>query len=356
MADPFFSEIKYLGGRNLDFIEVAVDPGADVSDLVVTIYLSDGTIRSSNPLQGLVPTQSGGRDIYVIDTTSTDTFTGLALNNGLSLSDSSGVYAFFSFDNRPDPVTAVDGPAAGLTSTQIGQAGSGASLETNDQGASYQVQTDPNPGTIPCLTLGTRVRTPQGPVAVEELKPGQLVCTYDGGAVPLVSVLRRSLSAAELAVNPRLCPVKIDAGALGRDRPTRDLWVSRQHRMLVASPIVNRMFAVPEVLIAAIRLVSLPGISVDRSAREVTYFHLLFDRHEVIFAEDSPTESLFLGPEALKSLSPEDRAEISALFPEALSGGVCPGRTIPPGAQQKRLVARHAANRKPLLQGEDEGA
>lgn len=351
MADPFFSEIKYLGGRSLDFIEVAVDPGADVSDLVVTIYLDDGTIRSSNPLQGLTPSQSGGKDVYVIDTTTTSTFTGLALSNGLSLSDSSGVYAFYSFNDVATPVTAMEGPAQGLTSDQIGQAGAGASLETSDQGASYQVQTDPTPETVPCLTRGTRVGTPEGPVAVEELRAGQMVSTHDGRAVPLVSVMRRTVSGAQMRADPRLCPVRIAAGALGGGRPVRDLRVSRQHRMLVASPIVTRMFGVPEVLIAAIRLVGLPGIAVDRSAGEVTYFHLLFARHEVILAEDSPTESLFLGPEAVKALAPEDRAEVAMLFPEALDGCVSPGRVIPPGAQQKRLVARHAANRKPLLSG-----
>ncbi len=56
MPDPYFSEIKYLGGRNLDFIEVAVDANTDVSDLVITIYLADGTTRTTNTLAGITPT------------------------------------------------------------------------------------------------------------------------------------------------------------------------------------------------------------------------------------------------------------------------------------------------------------
>ncbi|MEM1077785.1 MAG: Hint domain-containing protein [Pseudomonadota bacterium] len=352
MADPYFSEIKYLGGRDLDFIEVAVDQGADISELVVTIYLPDGTIRSSNPLEGLEPTQSGGSDVYIIDTTTRDTFNGLGKTNALSLSDGSGVHAFYSFNDRSNPITAVEGPATGMTSTQIGKAGGGHSLETEDRGASYQVQTDPNPGTITCLTRGTQVQTPDGPVAVEDLRPEQLICTYGGGAQPLVSVLSRTVSAAQMRRAPNLYPVRIAAGALGTGLPERDLLVSRQHRMLIASPIVKRMFSVAEVLVAAIRLVSLPGITVDRSVREVTYVHLLFARHEVIFAEGSPTESLLLGPEALKAMDPAARAELQTLFPEALTQAASPGRVIPPGAQQKLLIARHAANRKPLLQGE----
>ena len=38
LADPYFSEIKYLGGKNADFIEVAFDPDTDISDFAITIY------------------------------------------------------------------------------------------------------------------------------------------------------------------------------------------------------------------------------------------------------------------------------------------------------------------------------
>lgn len=48
----------------------------------------------------------------------------------------------------------------------------------------------------------------------------------------------------------------------------------------------------------------------------VEYFHILLDRHEVIFANGTPAESLYLGPGALKGLAPSDREEVLALFPE----------------------------------------
>ncbi|WP_424939693.1 hypothetical protein [Aliiroseovarius sp. S253] len=162
MADPYFSEIKYLGGPTLDFIEVAVDAGTDVSSLVVTIYNSNGSIRSSNPLDGLTATTVAGKDIYVIDS-STATFTGLAKHNAIALSDDTGVYAFYSFDDNAATVTATEGPALGEgPSTEIGMAGAGESLETTDGGTTYVVQPNPSPGSIPCLTAGTMVSTDQG--------------------------------------------------------------------------------------------------------------------------------------------------------------------------------------------------
>jgi hypothetical protein len=351
MPDPYFSEIKYLGGPSLDFIEVAVDAGTDVSDLVVTIYLQNGNVRSSNPLAGLTPITIAGRDVYVIDTGTSGTFTGLGKTNGLSLSDDTTVYSFFSFDDRASPITAGEGPADGLTSTQIGMAGAGESLETDDGGSTYTVQTNPNSGSVPCLTLGTEIATTNGAVKVEDLKPGTEVITFDNKRATLLAVFRRDVAAVEMARNPNLYPVRITKGALGNGLPHRDLLVSRQHRMIVSSPIVDRMFAQPEVLIAAVRLTDLPGIAVDNTVTSVTYFHLLFAAHEVVFAEGAPTESLFLGDQAMNALPPETIAEIETLFPALLQDktDIAPGRPVPSVKHQRQLVARHVTNQKPVL-------
>ena len=133
---------------------------------------------------------------------------------------------------------------------------------------------------------------------------------------------------------------------MGGGFPERDLLVSRQHRMLVRSKITERMFGKAEVLIPAIKLIELPGIFIDESVDSVEYYHLLFDRHEIIYAEGAPTESLFTGPEALKSLSQEAREEILTIFPEIteLSYKPEPACFVPPGKQQKRLIARHLKN------------
>ena len=105
------------------------------------------------------------------------------------------------------------------------------------------------------------------------------------------------------------------------------------------------------MLIPAIKLTALPGIYLDTTVPSVDYVHLLFERHEVIFAEDAPTESLFTGPEALKSVSEEAREEILSIFPELADLDYTPkaARLIPPGRRQKKLVERHLKNNRPLL-------
>lgn len=204
----------------------------------------------------------------------------------------------------------------------------------------------------PCFVAGTEIASPRGPVLVECLRKGNLVQNHAGQRVKLRLVLSRFISARELAENHKLRPVRIVAGALGNGLPRRDLLVSRQHRMLVSSKIAERMFGTTDVLVSAIRLTELPGIYVDESVTEVEYFHLLFDAHEVIFAEGAPTESLYTGPEALKSISPEAREEILTIFPKIADADYTPEPTLslPSGPEQRQLVARHLKNQKPLLE------
>ena len=350
MPDPFFSELKYLGGASLDFIEVAVDAGTDVTDLVVTVYRENGTIRSSNDLSVLTPTTVNGRDVYLIEAGDATNFNGLAFREAVSLSENGTVFSFVSFDDTAGAVSPTVGPAAGLTSTDIGMAGSGSSLETTDGGATYFTQDTPDPGNVTCLTTGARISTKDGLVNVEDLIEGMRILTYDGEYKTLRQVFSRDFSLSELQQNSKLYPVRICAGALGSGLPKHDMLVSRQHRMLVSSPIVERMFDRSEVLVAAVKLTSLPGIFVDTSVTDVTYFHLLFDCHEVIFADGAPTESLLMGVEAMSSLSIECIEELRAIFPTLLTQaeGHFSKYCIPSIKRQNQLVSRHQRNQRCL--------
>ena len=203
---------------------------------------------------------------------------------------------------------------------------------------------------VTCFCADTLISTVRGRQPVDTIAVGDRVKTPNGfHTVRWVGC--RVVRFGDLAHRPKLRPVRIMAGALGNGLPERDLLVSRQHRMLVQSKIAERMFGVSEVLVPAIKLTELPGIFVDETVESVEYFHLLFDKHEVIYAEGAPTESLFTGPEALQAISPEAREEILTLFPEVadLDYEPEPARFIPHGKQQKQLVARHVKNSQPLI-------
>ena len=345
MPAPYFSEIRYLGAGSTDFIEVAVDAGTDVSNFFVTVYRANGAVRSCDTLDGVSFTTIAGKDVYVVERTGFN-FGGISTTQAVSLSDGGTVHSFVSFSDTAATVTATAGPANGLTSTEIGIAGAETSLETIDNGATYYTQATPNSGTIPCLTNGTLVQTEHGNMLVEELGAGIRLKTIDGTYKPVRKLLSKSVTAQQMRANPKLYPIRICAHALGNGLPKRDLLVSRQHRMLVESRIVKRMFGQDCVLIPAVKLLALPGVYIDHCLESITYFHLLLDQHEVIYAEGAPTESLLLGVETLKALSDEVLEEIRALFPEVLraASDQSSARLIPRNKQQKNLIARHVKN------------
>jgi hypothetical protein len=203
----------------------------------------------------------------------------------------------------------------------------------------------------PCLTRGTLIQTAYGPRPIETLKVGDRIVTDTGEQAILRWVYSRTYKASELIGKPKMWPIRITSGALGAGLPLRDMLVSRQHRMLVRSRIAERMFGCTEVLVAAIKLTGIPGIYVDDTVEGIEYFHLLFDRHEVIIAEGTPTESLFTGPEALASLGADAREELFEMFPELAQAGRAPdpARFIPAPGQQKQLIVRHHKNARQLL-------
>ncbi|WP_232489135.1 Hint domain-containing protein [Rhodobacter amnigenus] len=166
---------------------------------------------------------------------------------------------------------------------------------------------------IACFTRGTRIRTATGEVAVQHLVPGDLVLTLDHGFQPL-----RWIGATTVPATGRFAPIRFAAGAIGNRRALR---VSPQHRMMLTGWQADLLFDAPEVLVAARLLVN------DRTIRRheggtVDYFHLLFDAHEIIYAEGIPSESFHPGQQTWAGLGEETRAEILALFPELAKGGL----------------------------------
>ncbi|MCA0870547.1 Hint domain-containing protein [Seohaeicola saemankumensis] len=189
--------------------------------------------------------------------------------------------------------------------------------------------TSPNwfPG-FACFCMGTLIDTEDGPRPVEDLRPGDRIVTADRGLQPLVHLAQSTVPAIGA-----LAPVVVLEGAMGN---TRDLWVSQQHRMLIQGWRAQLFCGEDEVFVPAIKLVNGRDIRVMPGGR-VTYYHLLFVEHEVVFSEGIPTESYFPGAQ-LGSDASAARAEAMALFPDLAGAPASGGQT-----------ARHVA-RGPVAQ------
>lgn len=206
-----------------------------------------------------------------------------------------------------------------------------------------------------CFARGTRIETDSGPVAVEDLSQGDMVRTQDRGYQPIRWIGSTLKTAQDLAQFPKLRPIRIKAGSLGPQIPEKDLLVSPQHRMLVRSKIAKRMFGEAEVLVAAKHLTEIDGIEIASNICEVEYFHILFDQHEIVTANGASSESLFTGPQALKSINEQARAEIFSLFPELMDMdyAATPCRPAQNARKSRKLAQRHQKNKVDLVQSID---
>lgn len=171
-------------------------------------------------------------------------------------------------------------------------------------------------GGMICFTPGTRIRTPHGRVLIEDLREGDLVETKDNGLQPIEWIGSRRVSGARLFAAPHLRPVTINMGFFGDDLPDADLVVSPEHRIIVEGVMARDLFNSPEVLVSARDLINGDTVRVDLAAREIIYVHLLFDRHQVIWANGVETESFHPASAALGSLADVDRLRLMRLYPE----------------------------------------
>lgn len=211
---------------------------------------------------------------------------------------------------------------------------------------------DPSIDGAPCFAAQTMIETEDGPVAAGDLRVGMRVRTRDGGFQPIRWVGKRYLSAAHLAAQPKLRPIRVAADSLSLGLPHVDLLVSPQHRLLVRSRIAQRMFGAAEVLVAAFQLCAVDGIDVAEDVEDVTYVHFLLDEHQIVYAEGAEAESLYPGEEAMRSVGPAARDEILTLFPELAEGAVpAAARQMVAGRMARQLAERHFRNAQPLLGG-----
>ena len=96
---------------------------------------------------------------------------------------------------------------------------------------------------ITCFGPGTKIRTPAGQRAIEEIKPGDLVWTRDNGGLPV-----KWIGTTTVPGTGAFAPVVFAPDAIGN---IEELVVSPEHRIFVTSAMAEVLFGQSEVLIAA---------------------------------------------------------------------------------------------------------
>lgn len=166
-----------------------------------------------------------------------------------------------------------------------------------------------------CFVAGTQIRTPNGNKPIEYLQAGDMVDTFDNGPQPVIWIGSQRIQTSAKSV-----PVRISAGTLGPKGGARDLFVSQQHRVLLQSNRLKKFVNGTEAFTAAKHIIKFPGVYLENEVRAATYYHLLLNRHEIVFAENVLCESFYLGSEGRKLLTDLQISQLEKLG--IMSGGV----------------------------------
>lgn len=150
------------------------------------------------------------------------------------------------------------------------------------------------------FTRGTHITMASGAQrAVEELVVGDRILTRDDG----VQTLQWVGTSTTRAVG-EFAPIRIAAGTLNN---TADLLVSPDHRLFIYQRTDELGAGRSELLVKARHLVNGTTVTEDKGGF-VDYFQLLFDSHQIIYAEGIAAESMLINSRT-RPVLPADLSE-----------------------------------------------
>ncbi len=314
--------------------------GADLSDQ----EMEEMTLEYSNTGFEALINGVDYNDVFEVDSGSMD-FDGVNVDGFFAYmyDTTQDIESYFFFPLITEDVSHI---SVGSTVTATGQQDTG-----NTIGMPYdQIM---RASAVVCFASGTRISTATGLVNVEDLSQGDLVWTLDHGYQPIRWISAKHVPHPLIEANPKLTPIRIRQGAIRKNVPSRDLIVSQQHRVYIKSTICERVSESQEALVPAKQLLALEGFELATDMHNVTYYHFIFDRHEVVMADGALAEFFYPGPQAIKALSPETKEELFTLFPEladmSLTEPVPSARPILANPVAKNLAQRHERNKQPLV-------
>ncbi len=159
-----------------------------------------------------------------------------------------------------------------------------------------------------CFVTGTLIDTAKGRIPVEALRVGDEVLTLDHGLQPV-----RAISIEKFRATGDYAPIRFEIGAIDNTEP---LLVSPQHRIYLAGWLAQLYFAEDSVLVPAVGLVNDTTIRRAPSGH-VTYVHLLFDQHEIVWGAGALSESFFVDTAKLETdCAHPTQVELLRLFPD----------------------------------------
>ena len=159
------------------------------------------------------------------------------------------------------------------------------------------------------FTQGTRITLATGAQKpVQDLVVGDRILTRDAGAQPL-----RWIGHSTQRAIGDFAPVLIRAGALNN---AEDLRVSPDHRLFVYQRTDRIGAGRAELLVRARHLINNDSVVQDVGGF-VDYYQLLFDTHQIVYAEGIAAETLLLDRRTQPAVPVETQESVTAALPQA---------------------------------------
>ena len=182
----------------------------------------------------------------------------------------------------------------GLTGPSTGTLVNGNTLDIVNNGSTIAISLTPSSGfsdesfsidsngtltSAPCFLRDTRIRTARGETRVQDLAVGDLVDTLSGALRPITWI-----GTGKVLVSPGkrsdATPIIVCKSALAPNVPHHDLRITKGHALYLDG-----------VLIPAEFLVNHRTILWDDHKREVEFYHIELETHDVLIANGAPSES-----------------------------------------------------------------
>ena len=334
------SGTAYVGGSGGGLIDynggqaVTTPPPETISDIQSTMDTAETQLASftanstfnATDTNNVVFTASGSTAIFTVTAAQLESWHGLSLNdngatsviinvtgggnidltNGLNFEgggfNSNASHIIWNFENASTvKLTSWEGAVVAVDATVSNSSAIDGTVVAEAVNATGEIHNFSYTGVI-CFMAGTRIATPAGAIAIEDLSPGDLVITSDGRTAPALWIGRQTVSTV-FADPLTVLPIRIEAGALGENLPERDLLVSSRHALLIDGVLAQAGALVNGVTI--VRETRVPEIFV--------YYHVELADHALLLAEGVPAETFI---DNVDRFGFDNWAEHEALYPE----------------------------------------
>lgn len=248
-----------------------------MSDLSTTNFITLGSGTITDTADGTTLTFDGVADTADYDGTIVD-----ADDSGTASMGDYWIYNGFSYTGYTVTIDGVEYALYSYTYTDDLYIPHNGELSVDSFTSGMDATYDTDAAVANCFLTDTRIATPDGDVAVQDLKVGDLIRTEAGRDVAVKWVGRQTVM-TRFGAAERLMPVRFAAGSLGNGLPHSDLTVTADHGMLLDGVICHAGALVNGTTIFQVPLAEMGA--------QYTVFHVETEEHEILVANGAMAES-----------------------------------------------------------------